>query len=521
MILNLIILVCFTAFFVRRLLTYLHVFQQDEYDPKRFWDWLVAHKAYDKRASLWVGGFALIAFLPGLVWFGKLFMAGAFAYFAYKENNPLKNAKKTLVLTNRAKGIAIIAFVLIDTLALAVAFTPANYFLWVVLIQLIPLSLMTAVKIRAPLDQKINARFRVEADQKLRQIDPFIIGITGSFGKTSVKYFLSHILQNQAPTLMTPGSVNTEMGITRIIREQLGAHHKYFIVEMGAYGIGSIERLCNFTKPKLSILTAVGGAHLERFKDLNDTAKAKLEIAAPILEQDDSVLVLHQSVLEQPYAQSFYDTHKAKIILCGETGDIQLKKAIQTATGLEIGLTIDGKTHQFKAPIYGLHHADNIMLAVAAAHKLGMSLKDIAVAVSTLPQVKHRLEVKEVGNYTLIDDAYNSNPKGFAAGLDLLDLLAKEKGGRRILITPGMVELGESHDKEHSKLGLKANDKVDIAVLIQPQRIQRFVDTFKGQEVLFDRFEQAQSWLAENIQANDVVLIENDLPDLYERQLSL
>ncbi|MEJ2123630.1 MAG: cyanophycin synthetase, partial [Alphaproteobacteria bacterium] len=173
---------------------------------------------------------------------------------------------------------------------------------------------------------------------------------------------------------------------------------------------------------------------------------------------------------------------------------------------------------------YGAHHGGNMALAFAAAVAMGMSAEDIVLAMATTPQVPHRLEVKRQPNGSvLIDDAYNSNPVGFASGLAALDLLRSE-GGRRILVTPGMVELGDVHDEEHEKVGAIAGQHVDILLPVIPERIDAFVEAYEtanpdGQVVPCANFAEASAWMANEVKAGDAVLLENDLPDLYESKL--
>lgn len=527
MILEFLPLIGFFIFAVKRILTFLHIFQQEEYDPKRFVLWLFQNKAFDKRVSvtliaLYFTGFFIQSEIGMVLLTTLIFIA-----FAFREPNPLKMAKKKLVLTNRAKRIGFVAFSLFDVIAIATAFFAPSILYWIIPVQLIPFCLAAAVLILKPMDASVNARFRQEAVEKLEEIDPFIIAITGSFGKTSVKHILGHLMQSYAPTLITPGSVNTEMGITRIIREQLQPHHKYFIVEMGAYGKGSIARLCALTPPKLSAITAIGAAHYERFKTLDETAMAKLEIAHAARENGGKT-ILHSSTFEHQPVEDYYKEHASFVIRCAKEGDVVLKKAKQTAKGLDITLVYNEVDYKVVVPLYGLHHADNIATAFCLAIELGMTPEDIISSLKTVPQISHRLEVKEMPeSYTIIDDAYNSNPVGFASALELLDMMAKEKGGRRILVTPGMIEMGDKHDEAHAELGLKAAEHCDVVLAVKAERIESFVETFldnaSQEQILFkpESFAFAQAWLNENAHENDVVLLENDLPDLFEKKIDL
>jgi UDP-N-acetylmuramoyl-tripeptide--D-alanyl-D-alanine ligase len=351
-----------------------------------------------------------------------------------------------------------------------------------------------------------------------------------------VKHILGHILQTQAPTLITPGSVNTSMGITRIIRERLTEDHKYFIVEMGAYGVGSIASLCRLTPPDFGIITNIGHAHYERFKSLETVAQAKFELADAVIEKGTGKMVIHERTLRFPsvravkmdYPESFVvcgeppevDRHKQKDINYLERGDVHIIEVTQQANGLDIKIGIGDKTYNLNPPIYGLHHGHNVVLAAVMALELGVDINAIQLALHSLPQISHRLEVKpnHAEKYVIIDDSYNSNPLGFRSALDLMVLMAT--GGRKILITPGMIELGIAHDEAHAQIGSYAGQICDVAIIVRPSRIPTFVKAFKesGKTLVeVGSFQEASEWLEKNRQENDLVLIENDLPDMYER----
>lgn len=511
--------VTFIYFAYRRLLVYLHIFQQEEYDGKRFLPWLVRTISFDRKLTF-------VLLLTG--YFLPMVYGAAFLVAGLTEHNPKKVGKKKLVMTQRATRIFVVAFLI--TVATALAATQAQWWGWVIAVQLLPVILVVANIALKPYEAYIQKQFLTEAQQKLNNLNPHIIGITGSFGKTSVKHMLGHVLSMQAPTLVTPGSVNTPMGITRIIREQLRQDHHFFVVEMGAYGKGSIERLCKLTPPKMGILTAIGHAHYERFKTLDMVARTKLELAEAALANSGS-MVAHEQVLEQPYATAFIADQRDNFTLCGENtdlNDVVLKSAKQTAEGLKIDLRFEKKTYRIEAPIYGLHHAGNIAVVFAAAVRLGMPADVVVTALKSVPQVTHRLEVKPQPDGTvLVDDAYNSNPKGFYAALELLPILQEATKGRRIVVTPGMIELGEAHDEEHQKIGLKIAQCADILIAVKPERITTMTEAFKAQKtadqhyIACPSFAEARDWLIANKQTGDVVLLENDLPDLYEAKLNL
>ena len=533
-----ILFLAFIGFAGKRGLTYMHVYQQEEYDTPRFLSWMLAHWVFDKRLSV------LILIAAGASLFISAFFVNfiiflGFALTTYLEKDPRKNSKKKLVLTARAKRIFVPAYVL-SVLAASWCFisaipTPLDPLFWLINVQLVPFMIMLVNMALSPVENATQQKFWDEANQKVLDLNPTVIGITGSFGKTSVKHILGHILKSQASTLITPGSVNTPMGIARIVREQLEPNHKFLIVEMGAYGPGSIERLCRLTPPNMGIISAIGHAHYERFKTLDAVAKTKYELAESVVGKGGQMIV-HERTMRFEYARNLREQYKKNFVVCGESppatkagkaeahflekGDLEIHKIIQTVHGLEVRFTWKGTIYNVEAPLYGIHHGHNIALAFAMAFELNISSKDIQTALQSVPQIEHRLEVrKQPGNLTVIDDAFNSNPLGFQSALNLLSTLGQS--GRKILITPGMVELGKIHDEAHKKIGRSAGEVCDVVIVVQPKRIPTFIEGVKetgaNKKIMdVESFAEAQKWIVENKQDGDVVLLENDLPDLYE-----
>ncbi len=521
----------FVLFAALRLLTYLHIFQQEEYDGARFLKWLLKSRAWDRRLSLALvalsvvelilpAGFAprgLFVALVGLLCLGA----------AALERDPRKTAKKPLAMTARAKRIYAIALALLMIVGIGAALASDWAAMWIVPVQLVPLALVSANLALAPFEARVQRRYWDEARATLQRYDPIVIGITGSYGKTSVKHILGHVLETAAPTLITPGSVNTAMGIARIVRERLAAHHRYLVVEMGAYGIGSIRRLCELTPPKLGVITAIGKAHYERFKTLEAVAKAKFELAEAARDNDGTAIVAADT-LEFAWPREFVARHRDRVVTVGSEAadDLIIDSLRQEADGIVAEVQWRGARYVLRAPLYGLHQGRNVALAFAAACNLGLAPEDVVASLRSTPQIAHRLEVKRQGDGAIvIDDAYNSNPVGFASALDLLDVL-RQPEGRRILVTPGMVELGSEHEAEHARIGRLAAERVDVLLAVAPHRVEPLATAFAAaaperEIVPCPTFAEARRWLDHNLGRHDVVLIENDLPDLYERPLWL
>ena len=524
----------YMGFAAKRLMTYMHAFQQEEYDNERFMKWMLRHIVFDKRLTIFI-----LAISATSIFVTPLFVSfltfSAFTVIAYTEKDPRKEAKKKLVLTQRVKRTLAPAIIMLAILGVIPFFT--GVIAWLICIQLVPFVLILSNIMLMRSEEKIQQSFLDEAKNKINDLNPTIIAVTGSFGKTSVKHILGHILKSQAPTLITPGSVNTPMGITRVIREQLSAAHKYFIVEMGAYGPGSIARLCDLTSPDYGIISAIGHAHYERFKTLETVAATKFELAQAVLSKKGKMIV-HERTLRFENSRRIKDEKPIFFTVVGEPynlkthnsikeyylkdGDPVIEDIIQSKNGLEVRLLWNDDAYILKAPLYGRHHGHNIALAFITAVQLGIEPSQVETALMSLPQIAHRLEVKkQPDGTTIIDDAYNSNPAGFSTALQLLEKLGT-KDAQKILVTPGMVELGQAHDQAHAKAGQHAGEVCDICIVVQPQRIKRFIDGFyqtgRGKTLVeVDTFDEAADRLADFKRVGDVILLENDLPDIYER----
>lgn len=523
------IVIAFAAFAARRLLSYLHIFQQEEYDGPRFVRWMARTGSVDRRVTI-----ALVILGVAVLWqalgepttlYGRVAALAVFALAAALERDPRKTAKKKLVMTARAKrihGLALALAVVVGALSIVLLPLVA----WIVAVQLVPLALVVVNAGLAPFERRVQKRYWREAHDKIGALRPIVVGVTGSYGKTSLKHILGHILQMAAPTLITPGSVNTPMGVARIVRENLGTQHRYFVVEMGAYGPGSIARLCDLAPPAFGVITAIGKAHYERYKSLDTVAETKFELARAV-HGNGGKLVTWDKTLAFPAGHAFADAHPADLVICGRDDGALVFKSVRTsADGVAAEVLWRGTPYTLSAPLYGAHHGENIALAFATACTLGLPPEDVQLALRSTPQIAHRLEVKpQADGSVLIDDAYNSNPEGFVAALETLDLL-KKPGGRRILVTPGMVELGAAHDEEHARIGTLAARHADLLLAVAPARIRPLVTAFVtaapgAKTVLVSSFAAAQEWLRSNADGNDVILLENDLPDLFERRMSL
>ncbi|RZK98623.1 MAG: UDP-N-acetylmuramoyl-tripeptide--D-alanyl-D-alanine ligase, partial [Rubrivivax sp.] len=354
-----------------RLRTYLQPYQQEEYDSPRLLKWWMEKRAFDRYATLGL----LIALPFGLIQPEAPLLTAAlwFIYRARQEPDPTVTGKKTLNLTPRATQIWLLASLMAATATGLIAVLPymlpslpraamLQVALAILLVQALPFALIKANVLLTPFRAVQNRRYLQQASAILGNLKPTTIGITGSFGKTSTKYILNHILGGQAPALATPGSVNTPLGIARVVREQLQPHHQYFLAEMGAYGPGSIARLCKLAPPSIACITAVGQAHYERFKSLETVARAKFEIAEATLAAGGICILNANAIpdhLWQPRVQAAPQSYRlvtARKEVLRET-DYYIESATQTSAGLSLTIHHNGTSTAFTAPVHGMVQA--------------------------------------------------------------------------------------------------------------------------------------------------------------------
>lgn len=502
-----------------RLATILGFYQQEEYDSGRFWRAWLRIPLIDLRASLGlVVTVAIHAFLGGKGIWAMWIYTGFLIWLRAREAGVNAKAKKKLVMTERAKRLYQASAVLALLAALPVVFNLSYIWVW---LQVPPALLMLANALLTPLQERVNQRYIAEAKAKLADYPGKIIAITGSFGKTTTKHILGHALENLDSVFFSPGSINTVLGHTRHIRERLKPQDAYFIAEMGAYGPGSIQRLCDFIPPNLGIITAIGAAHYERFKSLETVAKAKAELGFSILQTPDGHVYLHDSLKAYQVYQDMKAQAPERVHFCGpaEGSEFRLTQVETRLEGTRIEIERYGSHESYQVGLLGEHNAANLILIVALLRDQGFAPELIDIALRSMPQIAHRLERRDLPGYTLLDDAYNSNVIGFASALRALDALGKEKGGRRVLVTPGMAELGAEHDAQHAKIGALAGDCVDLLIAVRPDRISSLVEAAKAKGVelkTVDSFAEARAWIETQARPNDVILLENDLPDLLE-----
>lgn len=501
---------------VRTLLTY---FQQEEYHGRRFFGSWKSVRLFDVKASLATLSAVVLSVAGINAVVVTLMLAGVYMLIALFER--AYRYKKPLVKTERTTRINRFTLGALGLLALPVLL----HSLWaVVVLQIAPAVLVGVNRLLQPLQARINARFENQARAKLARFDPVRIGITGSFGKTTVKHMLAEILEASGPVFFSRGSINTILGHTRHIRQRLQWSHKYFVAEMGAYGIGSIKRLCDFVRPSYGIVTSVGDAHTERFGSIDAIAIAKSELAEEVCTAGGTIVLNANLLNHEPFSQ-IRQTYGDQVVTVGfENADVLIDS--HELEGGSWAISFRSSNPQldslaYELPLLGDHNVVNSALAVTLAVLIDPTIANqIPFFTRTISQIPHRLQkVGAPGSALILDDAYNSNEMGFVSAVTAMSKLAKQRGGRRILVTPGIAELGLEHDRVHNRLGLFSAQNCDIIYVINPKRIKSFLDganSGKATVVEVSTFLEARSAVAKEMKQEDVVLYENDLPDLLE-----
>ena len=523
----------------------LHILQLDGYKTGRYLKWMGQHlkNCFETKEILVIGGVLILTtFYPHYndTWlFPVLCLAWGGLQIYMSTQGKKVEAKKPLVYTARAKrvfGLSICLLVALATTLVLIAKTGPWRIAIFLFSEVTVINLTIANILIYPLERTINGAYLLSAKQRIKTFQPKVIGITGSYGKTSTKYILHQILSEKFNTLMTPDSYNTPMGICKVIRGDLTAEHEIFIVEMGAYKRGDIRELCNLASPQIGILTAVGPQHLERFKSVENIAKTKYELieslpsgGLAVFNCDNEICAgladkrEHDGNPVRRYATEPFPVGVGSPNPCGRGNLTPTATNIQhTDAGLAFTIHTSLGTAEIRTQLLGRHNVSNILAATAVAIECGMTLEEIRIAIANVAPVPHRLQLtSSEGSVTIIDDSFNSNPVGAKAALEVLTEI---QGGKKVLVTPGMVELGEREYEENKRLGEHAADVCDLVILVGPKRTIPILDGLKAaqypnqQIIVALNLEEVKQHLATQVQAGDVVLFENDLPDSYNEE---
>lgn len=520
-----------------------HMLQLNGYKtPEHSWWMKKNYKRYIFPAALFLIQFLL--FVPS-----SGFRTGAASFLCAMNlililaNKPGKKFKKPLKYTARVKRMMTTFFIITAILFAAAALSISRviitentfdnllshsektvwsvgalpFFLVNVALYLTPILVPLSNIINKPIETSIQKWYINDARKIIRSSPSLhVIGITGSYGKTSMKFYLSELLNSQYNTLKTPESFNTPMGVTITVRNHLKPTHEIFVCEMGARRVGEIKELCEIAFPQDGIITSVGPQHLETFKSIENVVGTKFELAdsipatGKIYMNGDNELIRKKS---SEYKNAV--TYGLK-----EGNDYRAADVSVSDRGTEFTvITPDGEQCRFSTKLLGEHSVQNVLGAIAYCHGLGMKLEKLVLPVKRIAAVPHRLQLLDVSDsLCYIDDAYNSNPNGCRAALSVLGLFDACK----ILVTPGMVELGEKQNELNYEFGTEAAKVCDFIALVGKNQTKPIYEGIASTGYPMDKVFVADSLndalakvKAYNTSQKKVVLLENDLPDNY------
>ena len=330
-----------------------------------------------------------------------------------------------------------------------------------------------------------------------------LVGVTGSAGKTTTKEAIAHVLASRCRVLKSEGNFNNHFGLPLMLLK-LEPEHDVAVIEMGMSHAGEIRALAKIAKPDIGVVTNVAPVHLEFFDSIAGIARAKYELIESLPASGTAVLNA-----DDEYVSQFGRDFKGRVITYGTkaTADVRCEN-VRTcgAEGSEFDLVVAGGREHTRLPLVGEHNILNALAAVAAGLARGMKPSDAVAALATLAPPDKRGQVLQLGNITVINDCYNSNPKALKA---MVDALAAMKAGRRIVVAGEMLELGPSSEAMHRAAGQHiAEKKIDVLVGVRglAQAMVEGARQAGTQAEFVTTPEEAGEWLARETRNGDVVL---------------
>jgi UDP-N-acetylmuramoyl-tripeptide--D-alanyl-D-alanine ligase len=468
----------------------IYILQSENYDLKRFlkfvysnWNWFSLEK---RKKIVWTAKVKLIFGLTSLIFLSLLVLS----FF-------------------HLKAYLLIAFLL--------------------LVILLPEIIILAYFLVIPIDFILKTFILKKASNILAALDLTVIGITGSYGKTSMKEILSTVLGQKFRVINTPGNVNTDLGIANYIIKNQSQLKKsqVFVVEIGAYRVGEIKKSAQLVKPKYSVLTGINETHLERFGSLKKTIQAKFELIENSAKKaflnfdDQNIKKNHQKFIFKNGNNRNKDAKENKKDLNQGLKIIKISKNL--ASDIKVlkefqGLVFTYENLRFKTKLLAKHNITFILIAIKIARSLSMKIEEIQRGVKKIDYIKHRLEPifnKNTG-VTVIDDSYNANFNGIKSGLQVLN----RAPGRKVVLTPGVVELGDKKEEIHKKIANLYSQNVDLVLLIKNSQTDIILKEFQKNNFknykIYETVEVAHNDLANILQKGDTIIFQNDLGDHYK-----
>lgn len=503
----------------------LHMLQQNWYnDDNRYLKWIKNNKnKVFKNFDLLFIIFIIGIFANSLTIMTMFIIFYCVCGIIYLKKIKSEKQVKPLVFTKRVKRLLVTDYIvhilvlLIISLLFKEKYICYYYLIFGLIIYLNYFVIYLVNILNKPIEKMINNKFRRNAIKKLNNMSNMkVIGITGSYGKTSSKNILNDILNVKYNSFPTPKNFNTPLGLIITINNYLDKFNDLFIAEMGAFKQGEIKELCDLVKPTYGILTKIGVAHLESFGSQENIQKGKFELIESlpsngigILNFDDPLQVNYKLKNNCKIVTIGIDNKDVDICAC----DIKLSTEGTTFNCIFKG---DKKKYKFETKLLGKANIYNILASIALGFNLGISIEQLIIGVKKVKPVEHRLELKKMGNINIIDDAYNANPDGTKMALDVLNSMP----GKKIVISSGMIELGEKSDELNEELGMYMKDRTDEVILLGKDLSK---SVYNG--LIKSKYKKSNIFILNDINEaiekikyednNTYVLIQSDLPDIF------
>ncbi|MBO7151503.1 MAG: UDP-N-acetylmuramoyl-tripeptide--D-alanyl-D-alanine ligase [Clostridia bacterium] len=511
-----------TAFMAK---PYMYVLQQDNYRIKGIFKSKTIRSAYlvDLVAVLvFCGVYTLASFLHSRAFWG--FIIAIFFYITeivlyFVEDG---EKKKPFKYTKRAvRGMG--AITLVETAVTMILFfhltevladndTFFRYVAILIFPTIYPIIFMFTMWFVNIFEWANNCRYEHKTKKRLASANLIKIAITGSYGKTSVKNFLKELLDIKYKVLSTPESYNTPMGIAKTVNG-LDISHQVFIAEMGARRVGDIKKLMKIIEPDIAVLTGINNQHLETFKTFDNIVDEKLQAVKKLKKSGKAYI---NGNLTSLIEKNIGDCSADNITYVGGRGNqVYASDIVLDKSGAKFNLHFGEQVYPTVSRLIGEHNVENLAVASAVAYALGVPPKHIVERIAMVEPVPHRLQLISAGAINIIDDTFNSNPDGAEKALKTLCCFS----GRKVVVTPGLVELGDNEMTENINLGKKISGVADVVVLIGGKRseyIKMGLGDFQGDVLHFQTLKDAQKSFKDFIRVGDTILLLNDLPDIYE-----
>ncbi len=448
-------------------------------------------------------------------------------FFILDKKQRKEQVKLKLVVTARVKRLILASLLVYGVVITIMCLTFNEELIWMyylilgLMMYLEYLYIYVINIINKPVEKCVFLHYKRQALKKLKNASNMeVIGITGSYGKTSSKNILSDILNIKYNAFPTPKNFNTTYGMINTINNYLDKFNDLFIAEMGAFKQGEIKEICDLLYPKYGILTTIGTAHLESFGSRENIRNGKFELIESL--PTNGVGVLNG---DDPYQLSYNLKNKVKIIWIGiDNKDVDVYadniKLSSSGTEFDVHFKGDKKKYHFETKLLGKANIYNILAGIALGDYLKISKEELIRGVKKVKSVEHRLELKKMGNINIIDDAYNSNPVGSKMAIDVLNLMP----GKKIIVTPGMIELGSEQYNLNFEFGKNIAKVCDEVILIGKEQTKPIYDgliqeKFNTKHIhILNDVKEAFPLINSLADKETYALLENDLPDIFNEK---